>query len=336
MIIKGRAPVRISFGGGGTDVSPYTEMYGGVALNVTINKYVFASLKEREDNKIVLISGNEDKKEEFNSVDEVNLNGDMLPLKAVVKKYHKKKKGIELYLFSEVPMRSGVGGSASIFVLLISLFDAYNDSMKKDQYELAKEAYKFEREDLKIHGGRQDQYAVTFGGLNYMEFFKDDFVKVNRIILSETLMKELDTNLLLFHIGERGVSGDVIADQRESLKKPESLEATHRTKELAKEMKTLLINGELNKFGEKLHEAWESKKRHSSKISNPEIDKIYETFRELGALGGKITGAGGGGHMIIYAPLETHSRIIKKANEMNVRHIPFNFDKEGVCIWRAN
>ncbi len=332
-VLKGRVPIRISFGGGGTDVSPYTENYGGVALNVTINKYIFASLKKREDNKIVLISGNEGREESYNSIDDIKLEGEMLPLKAVVKKYYRENGGIELYVYSEVPISSGLGTSASLFVLLISLFNSYNKSLEKDQYEIAEEAYRFEREDLKNYGGRQDQYAAAFGGLNYMEFYKDDFVKVNNLKLNEDIFRELETNLLLFCVGDRVKSG-VIEEQKRNLEEnKEILEAMHQTKRLAKQMRTLLIGGNLNEFGKKLHEAWEQKKKFSSKITTPYIDGVYQTFRDLGALGGKITGAGGGGHMIIYAPLETHYKIIKKAEDMGIKHIPFKFEKEGLELW---
>ncbi len=251
--IRGKVPVRISFAGGGTDVSPYPEEYGGVALNVTISKYIYGSLKKRDDNKIVLISGNENKRKEYNSIKDIKLEGDMLPLKAVVKRYHKGDKGIELYVFSEVPISSGVGGSASLFVLLISLFNNYNKSLEKNQYEIAEEALKFEREDLGNPGGKQDQFAATFGGLNFIEFFKDDFVKVNKVKLNEDVLREFETNLLLFYLGPRTQSGDIISDQTKNVeRKEETLNAMHKTKDLAKEMKRLLIAGNLNAFGKKL------------------------------------------------------------------------------------
>jgi D-glycero-alpha-D-manno-heptose-7-phosphate kinase len=336
--IRGRVPVRISFAGGGTDVPPYPEKYGGVALNVTINKYIYGSIKKRRDNKIVLISGNENKRREYNSIDGIKLKGDMLPLKAVVKRYHKGDRGIELYVFSEVPISSGVGGSASLFVLLISLFNNYNKSLEKSQYEIAEEALKFEREDLKNPGGKQDQFAATFGGLNFIEFFKDDFVKVNKVGINQDILSELESSLLLFYVGNRTFtkSGKIIKDQTKNVeRKKETLEAMHKTKELAKEMKRLLIAGNLNAFGKKLDAAWKLKKKFSSKISNPKIDKIYSEFKKLGALGGKISGAGGGGHMFIYAPLEKHYKILKKAKELKVKHIQFKFEKEGIKLWNA-
>jgi len=340
-IIRGRVPVRISFGGGGTDVSPYTEKHGGVALNVTIDKYIFASLKPREDEKIILISGNMNKSRVYDSVEKIKITEEFGLLESVSKKYGKKGSGFELYVYSEVPISSGVGGSAAAFVLLISLFNNFNKSISKDGYEIAEEAYKFEREDLKNPGGRQDQYAAVFGGLNFMEFNKEDFVKVNKLNLNIDILSELETNTLLFYVGKRERSGiiqkgvrNIIIEQTQNIEREkEALEAMHRTKQLALEMKRALVEGNLDEFGRKIDESWEEKKKFSKMITNKRIDNIYNEFKKLGALGGKITGAGGGGHMIVYAPLETHHKIIKKAKELKIIPVPFKFTDKGVELW---
>ena len=181
MIIKTRAPVRISFAGGGTDVSPFTEKYGGAVVNTTINKYAYASLKERKDNKIVISSHNYNQTLTFNSIQEMKYDGNLDLIKSVIKKMADLNHGFEISLYSEILPKSGLGSSASAFSAVIGLFNKLQKEKRLDNYDLAEMAYNLERNDLNNAGGRQDQYASIFGGLNYFEFEGHNFVKVNNL-----------------------------------------------------------------------------------------------------------------------------------------------------------
>ncbi len=336
MIIKSRAPVRISYGGGGTDVSPYTEDHGGVALNVTINKYVSGSLELSPDNRIILHSYDYNKTICLDNGDELKYNNELDLLKAVVKHSHKSKKGLKMKLASDVPPRSGLGGSATAFVAALGLFNHLKDSNKFTPYELAEFAYKLERRELRIPGGRQDQYAASFGGLNFIEFKGDDFVRVTPLNLKRDYMLELEENTLLFRVPPRKKTDDILADQKKNLKTGKSLSSMHRNKEIAYKMKDALYAGDFQCFGGLLHEAWETKKQFSSLISNPMIDKLYNTAIKNGALGGKITGAGGGGHMIFFCDSDKKRDVMKSLTKMGARPVSFSFNFEGLETWEVN
>jgi D-glycero-alpha-D-manno-heptose-7-phosphate kinase len=255
--------------------------------------------------------------------------------KAVIRTMYKHDRGFDLYCRSDVPPRSGLGGSASVFGCIIGAFNYLDREYRLDKYELAEMAYRLERIEIGNEGGRQDQYAAFFGGINFMEFKGNDFVQVNPLKLDEEVLLELEANLLLFNIGPRQDSGKIIEEQKRNIQeKGISLEATHRTKELAKEVKYTLLRGELDKFGLLLHQGWEEKKKFSSQITNPYIDELYDKMRSAGALGGKITGAGGGGHMLIYAPLEYHEKVIQSARSMGAIHVEFGLDFTGQVAWQ--
>ncbi|MFH2020851.1 MAG: GHMP kinase [archaeon] len=335
MIIRCRAPVRISFGGGGTDVSPYCEDHGGCVINAAINKYAFASLELRKDEKIVLESFDFNEKKEFHSLDELKYDGDLDLLKSAV--LHYRKTGINLSLRSDVPPRSGLGSSASAFVAVIGLFNHLKKEHAMTDYEVAELAYTLERKELKNHGGRQDQYATVFGGINFMEFKGDDFVRINPLKVKKDVTFELEKNLVLINLGIRKNSGDIIADQTKRYveKKDDVVSALNRSKELAIEMNKCLIKGDLNGFGSLMHEAWFEKKKYSNMITNEKIEKMYEEARKAGAIGGKITGAGGGGHMIFYCRPNTEQIVSLTLKRLGAEIVPFSFDFEGMQTWEA-
>lgn len=345
LVIRSRAPVRISFAGGGTDVSPYTEKYGGAVVSAAINRYAYATFVARDDNKIILDSLDLDLKLKYDGVSEIKLDGKLDLIKAVIlyfKENHPDffkdhKKGFEIYTSCEIPPRSGLGSSASMFVSVIGLFNKLAKEYRIDNYEVAELAYYLEREKVKNPGGRQDQYISVFGGLNYIEFKGNDFVKVNPLRLKFDHILELETNLLLLNIGQRQDSGDIIDEQIKNITaSKDSLNALHKTKDLASTAKYALIRGDINHIGELLDEGWQEKKKFSKQITNPQIDYIYEELKRAGGIGGKIAGAGGGGHLLFYCRPGKKLYVLKKAFELGLREVPFTFDQYGLTTWYSS
>lgn len=338
MIIRSKSPVRIGFAGGGTDTPPYCDEFGGVVVNATINKYVWATLKTRKDNKIILHSEDFGLKLEFNSVNEMKYDKQLDLFKAVVKNmnFHLKT-GFELYLRSDVSLNSGLGGSASAFVAAISIFNHLLGEQRMTYYEIAELAHELERKELEIPGGRQDQYATQFGGFNFIEFKGGDFVRVSPLDLEKDTLLELEKNLVLIQVEKRKEGGYIISDQKKNLekKKEKTWEGMHKTKKLAKETKYALLRGDLTKFGKLLDTAWEEKKKFSKLISNKHIDELYETAKKHGAIGGKITGAGGGGHMFFYCKPDTELSVANALEKKGAKIIQFSFDFEGTQVWDA-
>lgn len=332
-IIRSRSPVRISFAGGGTDVSPYCEEKEGCVVSTTINKYAYGTLEYESCGKILIKTS--DKELKFENLERMDYDGNLDLIKAVLK--HNKDKlnnGASVFLRSDVPQRSGLGSSASAFVALIGLF---NHKGKMTNYEIAEIAYKLEREELKVKGGRQDQYAAVFGGLNFIEFKGGDFVKVSELRIKKDHLLELEKNLILTYVSERNSSGDIISEQTKSYieKKKETLEGLNTTKELTEKVRDALTTGDLERFGELLNEAWEAKKKFSSMITNSYIDKVYNLARKHGAIGGKISGAGGGGHMFFYCESNKEKIVAERLEEAGVKIIDFSFDVGGLQTWEV-
>lgn len=338
MIIRSRAPTRISFAGGGTDVPPYSDEKGGCVVSAAINRYAYSTLESRNDQEIHIESGDLFKKIKFSDVDSIIYNNELDILKAAVKRMNSRKMGLNLFMKTDIPHGSGLGGSASAFVSLVGLFD-HLDGKKMTSYEIAEIAHKLEREELKIPGGRQDQYAAVFGGINFIEF-KKDFVRVNSLKMSKDSQLELEKHLILAYLGERKASsgGDIIADQTKSISsgKNDVVAAHDKYKELALEVKDVLRAGDLMKFGELLHEGWETKKKFSSMISNSRIDEVYDFARKNGAVGGKLSGAGGGGFIMFFCEPNKEHNLTAKLEQIGVRTLPFAFDFEGLQTWEVN
>lgn len=339
MIIRSRAPVRVSFGGGGTDVSPYTEEHGGCVLNAAIRRYAWATLELRSDTKIILQSDDLNETIEVKHRDQLAFDGHLDLLKAVVRAYPIIEGGFSVFLRSDVPPRSGLGGSASAFIALIGVFDYLLRDQRQSAYEIAEKAFDLERKELKVMGGRQDQYASVFGNINFIEFRGNDFVRVNPLRLPEDYLLELEKHLILVGLpGGRNHSGGVIEDQVAQMKKEgtKSLDALHNTKRIAQEMKKALLRGDFDRFGGLLDKAWHEKKKFTSLISNSSIDALYAAAKEAGALGGKITGAGGGGHMMFYCRPNTEHIVSAALERAGARAVDLQFDTQGLQVWTAN
>lgn len=331
-LIHSRAPVRISFAGGGTDVSPYPEERGGCVLSATINKYSFTSLRFTNSKKISLAE-TDNNSLMLESIEDAVLDGNFDLAKTVIMEMNPKT-GLELFFRNDVPPRSGLGSSAAAFVSIIGAFNlAFGKKLSR--HEIAQLAFEIERNRLGVKGGKQDQFASSYGGLNFIEFIGKN-VKVSSMNVSKSTLLELEKNLLLVFVGERKMNGtDIISDQVNSfvLGNKQVCDALDSAKSIAIDMKTALKKGDLEQFGKLLDKGWFEKKKYSKNISNPFIDKIYSAALNAGAIGGKLTGAGGGGYMIFYCYPDKEINVKNKLVEIGVTPINFSFDFKGVQAW---
>jgi D-glycero-alpha-D-manno-heptose-7-phosphate kinase len=334
-LIKSRTPLRISFVGGGTDVSPFPEKYGGMVVNATITKYVTSTLRFRNDKKLKIEIVGEGKII-YPDIKKIKYDGKFDLVKATIKHLYSGKRGLDIYIYKEVAPRSGLGGSATLFVNIIGLF---NELLKKklDKYKIAELAYKLEREELKNLGGRQDQYAAVFGGINFIEFKGKNFVRVTPLNIAKETIYSLEENLILLDIGKRKNSGQIIEEQIKNVEtKKSTLEAMLKTKEMVGELKEALLSNDLKRFGILLDKAWQLKKKFSSKISRPDIDKLYEDLKKAGAIGGKISGAGGGGHMVVFCRPFKRDKVEKAALKWGAKLVSFKLENSGLVTWREH
>lgn len=338
MIIRSKAPLRLGLAGGGTDVSPYSELYGGAILNATINLYAYATIIPREDDKIIFRAEDKGESVECITGEKLPLDGTLDLLKGIynriVRDYSKRPLSFELITYVDAPPGSGLGSSSTLVTAVLGAFVSWL-RLPLGEYDLAYLAYQIERLDLGYSGGKQDQYAATFGGVNFMEFSREDKVIVNPLRIRTDTLNELAMNMVLYYTGTSRLSSIIIEKQQESIrnKQNDSVEAMHKTKQMATLMKEALLKGELNTIGDLMHEGWQYKKQMAEGITNPVIDELYEKARAAGALGGKISGAGGGGYMFFFCPLASRYRVIDQLKRFGGLVTPFEFTKNGLTSW---
>lgn len=338
MIYRSKAPLRIGLAGGGTDVSPYSDLYGGAILNATISLYANATIEPINDNKIILEAIDRNEVQEFDWSKELPIDGKLDLLKGIYNRIQKdygiNLQGFRLSTFVDAPAGSGLGTSSTLVVAIIGAFTEML-RLPLGEYDMAHYAYEIERNDLKLAGGRQDQYAATFGGVNYMEFYADDKVIVNPLRIKQQYLFELENNLLLYYTSTNRESADIINKQSKNVidKNEESIEAMHQLKEQARLMKEALLKGKLNEIGEILDFGFQQKRQMAEGISNPLMEEIYELAKKAGATGGKISGAGGGGFMIFYCPVNTKYNVIKNLEKFGGRYRRYKFTEHGLTTW---
>jgi D-glycero-alpha-D-manno-heptose-7-phosphate kinase len=336
-MVRARTPLRLSFGGGGTDVSPYADSHGGCVLNATISRYVYGTLVPKSERSIGFRSFDYGTVIYWTEEEHFQYDGQMDLVKGVIKRFELDKfrtDGFDLFVHADAPPGSGLGSSSTFTVALIGLFrELLGLPITSDG--MARLAYDIERNDVGIKGGRQDQWAAAFGGFNFMEFNGEE-VAVTPLRLSEYLINELEYNLILCFTGSRE-SQPIIDSQMESAKKNEiePVEAMNQVKAIAYEMKKALLASDLDRFGEMLHESWLHKKKMAKGITTPRIDELYEEARKAGAIGGKITGAGGGGHLLLYCPFNKRHTVRERLSELGTSVTDFRFDPVGMQTWRV-
>lgn len=340
MIIRSKAPLRIGLAGGGTDVSPYSDLFGGAILNATIDLYAYASLEPMHNGMIEFCIDGFSKSITVPASRELELvEGFELFIgvyNRIIKQYNLEPLSFRLTSYIEAPQGSGLGTSSTIVVSLIGAFVEWLN-LPLGKYDIAHLAYEIERIDLNMSGGKQDQYAATFGGINFMEFWADDKVIVNPLQLKDEVLYELEFNLLLYFTATQRLSATIINEQVKNVKEKneKSLDAMHHLKEQAQQMKDCLLRGELGKIGEILHFGWTNKKQMAQSISNELIDNVYTTAITTGATGGKISGAGGGGFMFFYCPAVTKIKVARAIEHLGGRVQSFKFTQQGLTTWTS-
>ena len=338
MIYRSKAPLRIGLAGGGTDVSPYSDQFGGAILNATLSLHAHATIESIGENKIIIQSIDQKKEQSFDWADSLPINGELDLLKGVYNRIQKdhpfKMSGLKLSTFVDAPAGSGLGTSSTLVVAIIGAFVEML-KLPLGDYDIAHYAYEIERSDLQLAGGRQDQYAATFGGFNFMEFYGNDKVIVNPLRIRQDYLNELENNLVLYFTSTTRESAAIITEQQRNVKEnnTKSIDAMHQLKEQAKMMKEALLVGKLDKIGEILDYGFNQKKNMAANISNSNIEEIYGAAIKAGATGGKISGAGGGGFMIFYCPGNSRYRVIETLNTFGGRINPYQFTQHGLTSW---
>ncbi|WP_276502724.1 GHMP family kinase ATP-binding protein [Terrimonas pollutisoli] len=338
MIYRSKAPLRIGLAGGGTDVSPYSDQYGGAILNATISLSAHASIEPIEGNEIIIESLDQKQTQQFDWVKELPIDGTLDLLKGVYNRIQKDytipANGFRLSTFVDAPAGSGLGTSSTLVVAIIG---AFTEMLKLPlgDYDIAHYAYEIERTDLKLAGGKQDQYAATFGGVNFMEFYEDDKVIVNPLRIRPEYLHELQNNLVLYFTSTSRESATIIKEQQKNVneRNEKSIEAMHQLKEQAKRMKEALLRGRLHEIGEILDFGFQQKRLMAHNISNKGIEDIYNAAIQAGATGGKISGAGGGGFMTFYCPKNTRYKVIETLESFGGYCKNYQFTKHGLTTW---
>jgi D-glycero-alpha-D-manno-heptose-7-phosphate kinase len=338
MIYRSKAPLRIGLAGGGTDVSPYSDLYGGAILNATISLSAYASIELLNEDKIIVEALDRKEQQLLELTDELPIDGTLDLLKGVYnnikRNYHFPKRGFRLSTFVDAPAGSGLGTSST---LVVAILGAFVEMLKLPlgDYDIAHLAYEIERMELQLAGGRQDQYAATFGGVNFMEFYDNDKVIVNPLRIRSQYMHELENNLVLYFTATSRESATIIKEQVKNVnnKDEKSIEAMHQLKEQAKMMKEALLKGKLGEFGEILDFGFQQKRKMAANISNSSIEEIYDAAKKTGATGGKISGAGGGGFMIFYCPGNTSYAVKETLLQFGGEIKNYSFTKYGLSSW---
>jgi D-glycero-alpha-D-manno-heptose-7-phosphate kinase len=341
MNIRSKAPLRLGIAGGGTDVSPYSDTYGGCVLNASINMYSYTFIKNAEPNSVEFSAEDIEVFDRQSLEDPISIKG-ALPLhratfKKVMDLYNDGKNiSLKISTFSDAPPGSGLGSSST---MVVSMLAAYREllSLPLGDYDIAKLAYEIERIDCGLAGGKQDQYAAAFGGFNFMEFYNDDRVVVNPLRIKNKIKNELEASMILFFTGASRSSAAIIDDQVTGMRsnKIDTIEGLHEIKNSSYKIKEFLLKGDIQKVASELKLSWEAKKKTSKSISNKLIESIELVLKEAGAISWKVSGAGGGGFIMIFVNPEDKRKIENKLKSLDGSIKRFEFINYGCKSWKA-
>ena len=332
VFVRSRAPVRISFGGGGSDVTHFFQAQKGAVLNAAISLHAHATLWPRDDGKINISSGDLNSELNADNLDEATSQMGELGLFQALLLVVRPSFGFDLHVYSDFGVGSGLGGSASIAVAVLGCFNALrNDQWTR--YEIAELAFQAERLHMGVSGGWQDQYAAAFGGINFMEF-KSNRNSVTPLAIDRQIISELQENLILCNTGINHISGSIHDDQKREMAKDEKKELVKQNVKLTEDLKRALVAGDLTSVGIQMNKGWKIKRQLSSKISSNQIDNTYDEVMASGALGGKLLGAGGGGYFLFFVAGDQKLAVRKRIIELGMEIQPFSFDQEGLCTWK--
>lgn len=339
MIIRSKAPLRLGLAGGGTDVSPYSDLYGGMVLNATINLYAHCSLEEKSDGQITISSFDNNCFKCYPSGEYLEIDGNADLIKGVYnrlqKDFHIGPRSFSITTYSDAPAGSGLGTSSTMVVCILKAFAEWL-YLPLGDYEMALLAYEIERNDLGLSGGKQDQYAATFGGFNFMEFYNDNRVIVNPLKIKRWICDELEASIVLYFTGASRSSAAIIDEQKKNTSSGNStaIEAMHRIKASASDMKISILKGDIEGIASILQQAWEDKKKMAKSISNPVIQEAMDTAMRAGAIAGKVSGAGGGGFIIFIVNPTKRINVISSLRELGGTVVPFQFSEGGAHGWK--
>lgn len=339
-IFRARAPLRLGLAGGGTDVSPFSDEQGGYVLNATIDLYAQAILEPTDDDQVVFAA---EDREESVTLSATAVLPDAEPLRLhrgiynrIVREFNNGKPlSFKLTSFADAPAGSGLGTSSTMVVCIIQVFSEWL-GLGLGEYEIAHLAYEIEREELKLAGGKQDQYAAAFGGFNFIEFGPGpDRVLVNPLRIKEWVRNELEASTVLFYTGQSRESAKIIEQQieRTKVKCSPSVAAMSSLKQDALSMKEAILRGDLTRYANILRQSWEAKKLLAANISNPLLDAIYDDAIDAGALAGKISGAGGGGFFMFFAPPHKRMAVVRRLKKYDGQVMNFHFTTIGAQSW---
>ena len=339
MIIRSKAPLRLGLAGGGSDVSPYSDIYGGLVLNATINLYAYCTIEETEDRLIVIDSLDSGCHETYPLTDAIIAEGKGILVKGVynriIKDFQIAPRGFKITTYNDAPAGSGLGTSSTMVVCILKAFVEWL-SLPLGDYEIARLAYEIERIDLGLSGGKQDQYAAAFGGFNYMEFLQNDIVIVNPLKIKRWIVDELEASMLLYFTGASRESAKIIDEQKKNTSegKNDAIEAMHQIKQSAIDMKLAILKGDVDGFADILRTAWENKKKMATHITNPMIQEAMDAAMSAGAKAGKVSGAGGGGFIMFVVEPTRKKEVEKALSTLGGFVMPFQFTEGGAHGWK--
>jgi D-glycero-alpha-D-manno-heptose-7-phosphate kinase len=338
-IIRSKAPLRLGLAGGGSDVSPYSDIYGGLILNATINLYAYCTIEETNDDKITVCGYDSNCFKSYALAGCLEVDGEASLVKGVynrvVKDFGSVPSAFKITTYNDAPAGSGLGTSSTMVVCILKCFVEWM-GLPLGDYEIARLAYEIERKDLGLSGGKQDQYAAAFGGFNYMEFLKNDMVIVNPLKMKRWIIDELEASMVLYFTGRSRESANIIDQQKNNTSKGNSdaIEAMHVIKQTAIDTKLALLKGDINGFAEILRIGWENKKKMANQITNPIIQEAMDTAMAAGAKAGKISGAGGGGFIMFVVEPTRKKEVINALSKLDGFVMPFNFSDGGAHGWK--
>lgn len=341
MIVRSRAPLRLGLGGGGTDLSPFCDLYGGYVLNATIDMYAYSTVEAATNEKVEFVDADREVVFETEASEYIAPEGDLVLHKGVYNRIVQEFNGgeplpVTLTTYCDVPPGSGLGSSSTMVVAMVKAFVELLN-LPLGEYEIAHLAYEVERVDLGLNGGKQDQYAATFGGINFMEFYANDRVIVNPLRVKNWIISELETSLVLFYTGVSRDSATIIEEQSSNVNagREKPIAAMKEMKEEAVLMKECLLKGDIRSFAMFMDQAWESKKKMARNISNSQIDTIYNLAKQSGAYAGKVSGAGGGGFLMFLVEPLRRMDVMRVLEAQQGRAMTCHFIKYGTQGWRV-
>lgn len=339
-VIRSKAPLRLGLAGGGTDVSPFSNFYGGSVLNATIDMHAYCTIEATDNKKVVFYAADRDEYEEFRAEGPLEIQDGLLLHKAVynriIKDYNEGKPlSLKMTTYSDAVAGSGLGSSSTLVVAMLKAYAEWLN-ISLGEYDIARLAFQIERIDAGLSGGKQDQYAAAFGGVNFMEFLHNDRVIVNPLRIKNWVLNELENSFVLYYTGQSRKSAKIIDEQIKNVssKKESSIDAMLELKAGSILMKEAILKGDFMTFAQNLAKSWEAKKKMASSITNPKIDAIYDLALEAGAYGGKVSGAGGGGFMMLMVNPIHRIGLIKELNKQQGRVMNFHFTKYGAQAWK--